>query len=61
VCEPAEKCIKQTVEGRGRSGAICFKKVEWNFSFDQKSCSPITVHRLITFLPAKKPGSTSHT
>jgi len=26
VCEPTEKCIKQTVEGCVRSGEICFKK-----------------------------------
>jgi hypothetical protein len=29
--EPTEKCIKQTVEIRGRSGGICFKKGEVKF------------------------------
>jgi hypothetical protein len=60
TCEPTEKCIKQTVEVRGRSGGICFKKAKVKFVLEQNSCSPTTVLRFITFLPAKKPESTSH-
>jgi len=36
VCEPTEKCIKQTVEGRGRSGGICFKKAVVKFEIRTK-------------------------
>jgi hypothetical protein len=31
VCEPTKKCIKETAEGRERSGGVCFKKAEVKF------------------------------